>query len=648
MDTPTSTNLGGDSPASVRILAGGVVAYNEERNIESAVRSLLEQDLPDGVRWSSVVVVASGCTDRTLEVAERLARKDSRVDVVSEPERRGKSHALRTVFSRVQGDAVVLLNSDARAERGAIRNLIQAAEGRAAPYAVMGRPVVLSEASAPWTRAVSTMWDLHHHFHEALQRRGGGAHLSDELLLVSLDPVPPMPEGVINDGSYLGVWLAQHLGGRLYAPDARVAIEVPQTVRDHLLQRRRIHVGNAQVASLLGLAPSTFSRLLVREPKEALRLVRRTTRSRPHGAAGFVALSIAELASQALAIWDRVPPARDHVRWRRIQPSPEGSSFDARSSSGVTLRVEARLRSILVVARQFRTGVPVQDLPALLPEGSPSTPEGLIDWLEGRPDLARIKDGRAFAPDGLATSLLDREARGGKYLAAARDLLDRDLGPLRPWLRTFGLTGSAAYGDPDPGDDVDLFVVTRAGTLWWFLALCYLRVRFGYLRRRSPEQPIPCFNYVVDDRRAPAEFANGRGFLFAREALTARILLGDPYYLSLLAQAPWMAEEIPRLYSARRAEVPVEPPPRVPWPIRLGNALLFPVLASYLQMAGLLRNARARTRHSGDVAFRTETTFHRVAFSSRRFDDLRASYASSFPQKDSPGMSAPSRIPTSR
>jgi len=630
----------------LRVLAGGVVAYNEERNIEPALRSLLDQDLPEGVRWSSLYVVASGCTDRTVEIAERVAREDPRVNVLSQVERKGKSHALRTILARAQGDAVVLLNSDARAEPGAVRGLLRAARGRPAPFAVMGRPVVPADPSAAWSGAVSTMWDLHHHFHESLQSRGGGAHLSDELLLVSLDPVPPMPDGIINDGSYLGVWLAQRLGGRLYAPEARVTIEVPHTLKDHLLQRRRIHVGNAQVASMLGLAPSTFSRLLVREPREAFRLVRQVIRTNPNGMRCFAALAASELISQGLGLWDRLPPARDHVRWQRIRPSPPPAG-PTPGPPAETL-AEARVRSVLTVAHQFRTGVPVQELATLLPHGSPTSAEEVTTWLARRPDLARIEHGHAFAPDARPAALLEREARGRTYEEAARDLLFRDLRTLLPWLRTYGLTGSAAYGHPDAGDDLDLFVVTRAGTLWWFLAQCYLRTRLGYLRRHSPDAPVPCFNYVVDDRRAPVEFANGRGFLFAREALTARVLLGDAYYQSLLAQAPWMAVEIPRLYSARKGAALVPSRPPVPRWVRWANAAVYPLLASYLQLSGLRLNAIARRDPTREEPFRTQTEFRRLTFSSERFDRIRETYVASSPTSGRVSMSAPSRFPFSR
>ncbi len=242
---PQVPGSAGVLPGTVpRRLVGGVVAYNEEQRLERAVRSLLDQELPAGVEWDRIWIVASGCTDGTVTAAQALARKEPRLALLVEPRRNGKAAAIGRILERAQGDALVLLNSDAEAERGAVRELWTAAAPWIAPYAVMGRPVPTADASGPWRGPLELMWDLHHEFHRHLQEEEGGAHLSDELLLVSLNPGISLPPGVINDGSYLGVWLAGRGGRRIYASDARVRIEVhdppegpPATATPHSVRK---------------------------------------------------------------------------------------------------------------------------------------------------------------------------------------------------------------------------------------------------------------------------------------------------------------------------------------------------------------------------------------------------------------------------
>ena len=51
----------------------GVMAYNEEHNIVRALHAVLNQRLT-ACQVIEIVVVASGCTDRTVELAEEVAR----------------------------------------------------------------------------------------------------------------------------------------------------------------------------------------------------------------------------------------------------------------------------------------------------------------------------------------------------------------------------------------------------------------------------------------------------------------------------------------------------------------------------------------------------------------------------------------------
>ncbi|MCI4348824.1 MAG: glycosyltransferase [Thermoplasmata archaeon] len=310
------------------ILDGGMAAYNEERNIESALRSLLDQTLPPGVRWGKVWVVASGCTDRTVEIAERISAEDPRVEVVVEPERRGKVRALHEIFRRTRGDLVVLLNSDAGAQAGAVSELIRAASGLRPPFAVMGRPIVVQEQPGLVGRAVGLLWALHHESHLERLRRIEIVHLSDELLLVSGVGLPEIPGGVISEGNFIGAWLARRNADRSYAPTAQAAVQLPLSLRDHLLQRRRILYGHHQVASLLGVPPGTFPRFFLQHPGPGVRLLGRTLRARRHGLLDLLLLSGAEVLALALAGWDRILPAREQVLWERIrQPMlhPHGS-----------------------------------------------------------------------------------------------------------------------------------------------------------------------------------------------------------------------------------------------------------------------------------------------------------------------------------
>lgn len=655
-DRPPSVPDAAGSPGPFP-LAGGVVAYNEEPTIGPAIRSLLAQELPPGASWSRIWVVTSGCTDRTGEMARRVAEEDARVSVVEEPERTGKSHALREVFRRARGTAVVLLNGDARAEPGAVQELIRTAQGLPKPYAVMAQPVVGPEARSRWSGPIRSMWQLHHDFHRQLQLEGGGAHLSDELLLLSLDPLPPLPEGIINEGSYLAVWLAQRDYPRRYAPRARVTVGVASNLRDHLRQRRRINVGDRQVATTLGMAPSTLFSYALRQPGTALGLVRRSLDLRPTGLVRFASLATAELAARALAGWDRILPTKDHVRWDRIErerpvggePAMERSPIKPPPSDPVAAPYERRLRTLVEAAGWFGTGIGLDEVVELLPQGSPPTSQALAEWVAAHPEVGAVEGGqlvsRALPPEPGSV----RRDRGIRYHESARRLVEADLARTRRWLRCVGVTGSTAYGEPESGDDLDFFVVTRTGALWWFLAVTYTILRLRRWAGLDGGRPEPCFNYVLDDSTVLSEFAAGSGFLFARESLAVRVIEGDGYYRGVLARTSWIGEEIPRMYRTRTQSPEDCAPSRAPAAIRVLNALVFPLLATYLRLVGLRRSARGRRSSPAARSFGTQTGYHRLAIVSRRFEHLRHRYDQGLGLPASAyGPLGPSRIPTDR
>ncbi len=302
-------------------LVGGIVAFNEERSLREAVESLLSQKLPPGVRWRTIWIVASGCTDRTEAVAQSLAQRHPEVRLVVEPDRRGKASALGQIFRVATGDFLVLLNADARAQPGAVAALLRPVDVGGIRFAVMGRPVPEELPPGPLGRMLCLLWQLHHRLHLELMRTGEGTHLSDELMLLPIAGLPPLPADVVNDGAYIGAWLAAH-GGRLrYAPVARVTVEVPWTVADHFRQRRRILAGHAQVRTLVGVPPTTLGRYLTQHPGRAVRLLRQAVADVPRGLEGLVCLLLAETAATLAAGWDRLPPRRSHLLWETISDS---------------------------------------------------------------------------------------------------------------------------------------------------------------------------------------------------------------------------------------------------------------------------------------------------------------------------------------
>ena len=102
----------------------GVTAYNEEANIGPLLDALLDQHLHQ-VQISEIIVVASGCTDRTVPIVESYIARDPRIKLFVQPTRQGKTAAINVFLSNACEDVCVLESGDTLADEHAVENLVR-------------------------------------------------------------------------------------------------------------------------------------------------------------------------------------------------------------------------------------------------------------------------------------------------------------------------------------------------------------------------------------------------------------------------------------------------------------------------------------------------------------------------------------------
>ncbi len=86
--------------------------YNEEENVQATLREV--KNLLEGFKshtWE-ILVINDGSIDRTLELAEEMAKADDRIRVISYYPNMGRGKALRRGFEEARGDIVVTTDAD--------------------------------------------------------------------------------------------------------------------------------------------------------------------------------------------------------------------------------------------------------------------------------------------------------------------------------------------------------------------------------------------------------------------------------------------------------------------------------------------------------------------------------------------------------
>jgi biofilm PGA synthesis N-glycosyltransferase PgaC len=215
----------------------GIMAYNEEANIGDAIGSILEQRLGSG-RITELIVVASGCEDRTAEIVAELASHDPRVRLVSQERREGKASAINLFIAEARSPVLIMVSGDVLVKQGTIESLLAHFDDPAVGM-VGGHPTPVNDEATFMGHAVHLQWRLHDRIARQSPKLGE--------IVAFRNVVPSIPlDTAVDELSIQG--LVAHLGYRLvYDPEAVVYNRGPTTVGDFLRQRRRIYAGHLRI-----------------------------------------------------------------------------------------------------------------------------------------------------------------------------------------------------------------------------------------------------------------------------------------------------------------------------------------------------------------------------------------------------------------
>jgi poly-beta-1,6-N-acetyl-D-glucosamine synthase len=228
----------------------GVTAYNEEANIGQLLQLILDQRLQTVV-ITEIIVVASGCTDRTEAIAREFAARDGRIRLLIQPQREGKASAMNLFIREAQEDVLILCSADLQPSLDAVEQLI-------APFAdpevaMTGcHPVPVNNPNHFMGFAVHLLWKLHHEMNMAGGFKGGemvGFRRVFERIPYHTAVDEASVEPIVRGQGYKVQ----------YCPEAIVYNKGPETAADFIRQRRRIYAGHLDLANLLGYKVSSMS-----------------------------------------------------------------------------------------------------------------------------------------------------------------------------------------------------------------------------------------------------------------------------------------------------------------------------------------------------------------------------------------------------
>jgi poly-beta-1,6-N-acetyl-D-glucosamine synthase len=274
------------------------MAYNEEATIADAIASILDQDLA-GCQLCEVIVVASGCVDRTVEIVDGIAARDSRVRLLVQEQREGKASAINLFIANARSDVLMMVSADVVLKEGTLAALMRHFDEPDVGM-VGGHPIPVNGEGSFLGHAVHLQWRLHDKIARTTPKLGE--------IVAFRNVVPSIPLDTAVDEISIQAVVTQ-LGFRLvYEPEAVVYNRGPTSVRDFLRQRRRIYAGHIRVRKQQAYSASTMGSLRI------LRAMRGSgSFATPRACLWSLGTIALECLARALGRWDAMRRRPLHV-----------------------------------------------------------------------------------------------------------------------------------------------------------------------------------------------------------------------------------------------------------------------------------------------------------------------------------------------
>ncbi len=212
----------------------GIIVYNEADNIGKLLQSIEYQEL-EKVVIDRIIVVSSACQDGTDDIVRDYMVKNPKVELITEPERNGKSAAINKFLAKATSEILIIESGDTIPAKDALEKMVSVfADDQTGMSG--GRPVPENCRCSFMGHLVHILWDMHHLM--ALNSPKLGEMIAFRNVIKAIPSQSAVDEASIEA-------IIQEKGLLLkYVPGAIVYNKGPEKLSEYISQRRRIACGH--------------------------------------------------------------------------------------------------------------------------------------------------------------------------------------------------------------------------------------------------------------------------------------------------------------------------------------------------------------------------------------------------------------------
>jgi poly-beta-1,6-N-acetyl-D-glucosamine synthase len=282
----------------------GIMAYNEEQNVGELLNVLLARNSPS-VNIAEIIVVASGCTDTTINIVQKFININKKVKLLIQAQRTGKISAINYFLKTATSNIVALINADVTPRDNSIERLMRvfldAEVGMSG-----GRIIPVDRCDNLMGFAAHLLWSLHHSI--ALK----SPKLGEAIAYRRLDGLL-FPEDTIDDEGIVEATMLKQGFKICYVPTAIFYNVNPQRIKEFVMRRRNIYAGHLQLKDRTSYLVSTIKiKNFLRIPPSCILKI---TDFNVKLICWTVIIAFFELWARILGAYDFYIKKRDHRIW---------------------------------------------------------------------------------------------------------------------------------------------------------------------------------------------------------------------------------------------------------------------------------------------------------------------------------------------
>lgn len=221
-----------------------IAAYNEDVVIERKIINSLSIEYPKDKL--QILITADGSNDETPNIIKKHA--DLGVELLYQPERRGKMAAINRAMPYARGEIIVFSDANNHYQPDTISKLVAPLSDP--DVAATSGAKVIDKGDSSIGSSEGLYWKYESYIKKQESRVDSCTSVAGEILAVRKSAYSSPPNHIVNDDFFIAMQVLRKGHRLVYVPDAKSSEKASMSAQDEITRRTRINAGRYQAIAM--------------------------------------------------------------------------------------------------------------------------------------------------------------------------------------------------------------------------------------------------------------------------------------------------------------------------------------------------------------------------------------------------------------